>query len=63
MYNVKVIKYPSGWQVRVYNTTVGYKDYDHYFTGEGDPPLNLYWDKEQEQWIFPVLMFGIGLLL
>ncbi len=30
MYNVKVIKYPSGWQVRVYNTTVGYKDYDHH---------------------------------
>lgn len=51
MYNLKVIKYPSGWQVRVYNTTVGAKDYDRYFTREGDPPLNLYWDKEQEQWI------------
>lgn len=27
MYNVKVIKYPLGWQVRVYNTTVGYSKF------------------------------------
>lgn len=28
MYNVKVLKYPSGWQYRVYNTITGYHGYD-----------------------------------
>ena len=27
MYNARIIQYPSGWQVRVYNQLVGFHDH------------------------------------
>ena len=49
MYNLKVIKYPSGYQVRVYSSPVGFKL-------EPDEKLELetfvkVYDKEQHEFI------------
>lgn len=42
MYNVKILKYPSGWQVRVYNQPVGFCDNDRDKAGYELPLISAY---------------------
>lgn len=55
MYNVKIIKYPAGWQVRVYSTLVGVNTQpDGYLeTAKADARLQsvMEWDTELQTWI------------
>lgn len=48
LYNVKFIKYPSGWQVRVYDTIVGWKESDY------EPTYDWCSDDRNREWIWDV---------
>lgn len=53
MYNVKFFKYPSGWQVRVYDTIVGYHDKpDDHLDKDGDPQPYPLWDTELGDYVY-----------
>lgn len=51
MYNLKVLKYPSGWQIRVYDEFVGIKDNKPYVK---NPDSHIYkdyvWDYESQEY-------------
>lgn len=49
MYNVKILKYPSGWQVRTYSRPVGYCDNDSVALPELIPYDNWYDDIQDYQ--------------
>lgn len=56
MYNVKFFKFPHGWQVRVYDTIVGYKEKPDKLFLDEEPILWPMWDDEEGyvyQWIHP----------
>lgn len=52
-YNVKFFKYPSGWQVRVYDKIVGYSDNspDRLFK-EDDYSLYPMWDENEQEYFY-----------
>lgn len=54
MYNARIIQYPSGWQVRVYNQIVGFHDHrpDDWFLTSPESPSYPLWDSEQEEYVY-----------
>lgn len=53
MYNVKVFKYPAGWQVRVYSTVVGFHERpDKFFLNCSEPPSYPLWDDTLGEYVY-----------
>lgn len=54
MYNVKFFRYPSGWQVRVYDTVVGYHAPPDNFPGDYDDWFirDHVWDDELQDYLY-----------
>ena len=53
MYNVKYFKYPSGWQVRLYDTIVGYHDKPDELPDPYDDPSPLpLWDADIGDYVY-----------
>lgn len=54
MYNARIIQYPSGWQIRVYNQLVGFRDNrpdDWFITDAGCSEYPL-WDGELQEYVY-----------
>lgn len=53
LYNVKIYRYPAGWQVRTYSTIVGYHEKpDHLYHYTGDILPYPCWDGELEEYVY-----------
>lgn len=53
MYNVKIFRYPAGWQIRMYNQIVGYHDKpDRYFQKPDDYIYFPMWDGSQQEYVY-----------
>lgn len=55
MYNVKFFKYPSGWQVRVYNTLVGFHEKPDNFLVNDEYMSAPVWDEDIQEYIYTML--------
>ena len=54
MYNARIIQYPSGWQVRVYNQLVGFHDHrpDDWFLTDSGGAFYPLWDEGQQEYVY-----------
>lgn len=53
MYNVKFFRYPAGWQVRVYDTMVGWHDKpDGFYRHDDEIPFQPLWDAELQEYVY-----------
>lgn len=54
MYNARIIQYPSGWQVRVYNQLVGFHDHrpDDWFLTDPGGAFYPLWDEGQQEYVY-----------
>ena len=61
LYNVKIFRYPAGWQVRVYDTVVGYheKPCKLYLDRSSDLPFQPLWDAELEEYVYERVPDGV----
>lgn len=50
MYNVRLFKYPSGWQYRIYNDIVGFHDSNTKTSDDSNVQEVLYWDYGIGDW-------------
>lgn len=61
LYNVKFFKYPSGWQVRVYDSVVGYHDNSSdCIIKDDDNGFYPLWDMELGQYVYQRVKKGYG---
>lgn len=60
MYNARIIQYPSGWQVRVYNQLVGFHDHrpDDWFLTDAGGDFFPLWDSGQQEYVCERLPTG-----